>query len=46
MYYVTKNGMIHGCDTEERYRSFLEDGWVDYQPPKEEKKTASTGKKK
>lgn len=34
--FVTKNGMVHKCNTEERYRSFIASGWEDYTPPKTE----------
>lgn len=38
---VTKNGMVHKCNTEERYLSFIASGWEPYKIPKSE-----TGKKK
>lgn len=45
--YVIKNGLVHKCDTEERYRSFKASGWEDYipevkkdVPQKDVKKTA------
>lgn len=35
---VTKNGMVHRCDTEERYLSFKASGWEDYVPEKKPEK--------
>ena len=40
IYLVTKNGMVFDCKTEERYKSFIEDGWVDYYPPGDEDTTS------
>ena len=39
MFVVIKNGLIHNCKTEERYKSFKASGWEDYVP--EKKKSAS-----
>lgn len=36
-FFVIKNGLVHNCKTEERYRSFIEDGWEKYKPPKDPK---------
>ena len=30
--FVIKDGMIHRCDTQERYESFIESGWKPYKP--------------
>lgn len=32
MFKVIKNGLIHDCKTEERYKSFKASGWEDYKP--------------
>ena len=32
MFKVIKNGLIHNCKTEERYKSFKASGWEDYKP--------------
>ena len=37
--YVIKNGMVHKCNTEERYKAFLAAGWKDYKPVKKAKDT-------
>lgn len=30
--FVIKDGMIHKCNTKERYESFIESGWKPYKP--------------
>ena len=37
--FVIKNGMVHKCNTVERYNAFIAAGWEAYEPCKEEKAT-------
>ena len=37
MFKVIKNGLVHTCDTPERYEAFKAAGWSDYTPTKTEK---------
>ena len=48
MFVVIKNGLIHNCRTEERYKSFKASGWEDYNPEKKKpaSKKADSGKDK
>lgn len=45
MFKVIKNGLIHNCKTEERYKSFKASGWEDYNPEKKKTDSKKTDKK-
>lgn len=42
---VVKNGLVHNCDTEDRYRSFKASGWDDYVPEEKKEAPKKTDKK-
>ena len=47
---INKDGLVHNCHTEERYKSFLASGWEPYTPKegkpdnKKDGKTSKEGK--
>lgn len=45
MLVINSQGLVHDCDTQERYENFKKAGWKDYTPPVKKENTKKTVKK-